>query len=144
MSLSTSLSYSKSFSAQRKRRLASLLILGVLLVIATSMLVLPERTGLHCSGKMSTKYGFRPATLNAHLERPGWALREWRSARGYLQLEIPSEAYFHYDVLRDNGDVLVLALTDDRNFGGTFSPPTGQMALRTPHGMFVGSCAGVN
>lgn len=144
MSLSTSLSYSKSFSAQRKRRLMSLLILGVLLFIATTMLVLPERTRLQCSGKMSTKYGFRPATVSAHLERPGWALREWRNVRGYLQLEVPSVAFFHYDVVRDSGDVLLLALTDDPDFSGRFSPPTGQMDLLTPRGAFFGSCSSEN
>jgi hypothetical protein len=141
MSLSTSLSYSKSFSAQRKRRLTSLLVLAVLLFIATTMLVLPERTRLQCAGKMSTKYGFRPATVNAHLERSGWALREWRNVRGYLQLEIPNDAFFHYDVVRNNGDVLALALSDDPNSVGSLSPPTGYMELRTPRGLFLGSCA---
>jgi hypothetical protein len=141
MSPSFSLSQPTRFNAQRRRRLAGIVVLGALLFIATAMLALPESTRLQCSGKMSTRYGYRPATLNAHLDRPGWALREWRNARGYLQIEIPNEAFFHYDVLHDSGDVLVLALTDNRQVGGTFAPPTGEMELRTPHGMFLGACA---
>lgn len=99
-----------------------------------------ERTRLQCSGKLSSKFGFSPATAYVDLERQRWALRSWRDSKGSFQLEIPREAVHHYAILKDDGDLLEIALGDEKRLGGTYSTSGNQLALRTPQGLFLGTC----
>jgi hypothetical protein len=116
------------------------LIIAAVVLFLLVALFSTEKARLQCSGKMSTKYGPSPATVYADLKRQRWALRSLSASKGYFQLEIPQEAVHHYAILQDNGDILDIALGDEKQLGGTYSTSGNQLALRTPQGSFVGTC----
>jgi hypothetical protein len=144
--LAPSFRYASGFSADQKKlakKLAKILIVAAILLFALTSIFSTARSQFQCSGKMSTKYGFRPATVFINLERPSWAMRGWGKSKGSFQLVIPKEAVDSYEILRDDGDLLEVALGDEQQFGGSFSLSINELALRTPQGLFLGSCNAV-
>jgi hypothetical protein len=132
--------HASSFGVDRKKRTAGILVIAALLALLLKAFLPPESVQLQCAGKMSSKYGPGPATVFVDLKRPSWALREWHSARGSLRLELPQVAVVHYEIVRDDGDLLEIVLADEGRSAGTFSMSTGELTLHTPQGRFLGAC----
>lgn len=111
-----------------------------LLLVSVAMMATSE-IRLECSGRMSSKAGLRPATLQVRVEAHRWGLGALRKAKRAFWLEIPGELPLRYTILRDYGDILDLDLGDEQGLGGTFSSATRDIAVRTPQGLFVGACS---
>lgn len=100
----------------------------------------PAVSRLHCSGKMPTRVGFRPATIDVKLERYRLGLGSLRKSHGSFWVTAPEETALRYEIRRDYGDLLDISLGDDAQFSGTFIRSTRELVLRTPQGLFVGRC----
>ena len=116
-------------------------IVAVPLLFVVIAMLGDAETRLECSGRMSSKAGLRPETIQARVEAHYWGLGALRKSKRSFWLEIPGELPLKYTILRDYGDILDLDLGDDRGLGGTFSSSRKEIAVRTPQGLFVGTCS---
>ena len=122
---------------------------AILIVVLVAVLVVLVnfsgiRTNLRCEGEIVSEEQTRPSTIFMSLEEYRWWIR-WGYSDGNLHVEMPAEgAYLYYDKLEELSGLqtwqIFEAYIEDSGLEGQYSALSKALTLRTPHGLFKGTC----
>ena len=115
------------------------LVLIVVLLYAFLVTFSAQVSKFGCSGEITSKEGPRPEIVYIELTEYRWWVSLWSDSDGNLGLEIPNKTLEYYSHIVEVGNQRQIYSFEGKPVG-VFSTLSKKLGLKTPIGVFDGTC----
>jgi hypothetical protein len=117
-----------------------LLLLAAILLYVFLVSFSSTTSRFACAGKLTSTGGTQPATIYMKLEDYRWWVGLWSKADANVHLEIPNTWLDYFGHVVKVGDQFQI-FDSQKNLKGDYSLLSKALAVKTPEGIFVGTCS---
>jgi hypothetical protein len=118
---------------------AGVLIAVAVLLFGVVVTFSAVESSFACSGTITKEPYQSSETIFIKLTKYRWWVGLWSDSSGRMHLEIPHEFVNYYEHIREAGDILQIFSAPNR-LEGQFSTLSRSLDLKTPRGLFEGTC----